>query len=116
MPAEGLEPPTNGLQIGLGSDAQKLEVVKRNLSALFSLIFSYTPPRGVRCSCHDEALPSTTDSHKTPTANSSSFIHQLSARIGRPRDHLAMVYRSLERVVASACTAAAGSGRGNLRY
>jgi hypothetical protein len=35
MPAEGLEPPTNGLQIGRGNDAQKLAFVKRNSSALF---------------------------------------------------------------------------------
>jgi hypothetical protein len=40
MPAEGLEPPTNGLQIGLGGSAQTLGVVKKNLSALFSLVFS----------------------------------------------------------------------------
>jgi hypothetical protein len=35
MPAEGLEPPTNGLQIGLGGDAQKIGLVKKNIGALF---------------------------------------------------------------------------------
>jgi hypothetical protein len=40
MPAEGLEPPTNGLQIGLGGDAQELVFVKRTFISLFSLIFS----------------------------------------------------------------------------
>jgi hypothetical protein len=40
MPAEGLEPPTNGLQIGAGGNAQRLDVVKMNFSALFWLIFS----------------------------------------------------------------------------
>jgi hypothetical protein len=40
MPAEGLEPPTNGLQIGAGADGQELGFVKRIFSVLFSLIFS----------------------------------------------------------------------------
>ena len=40
MPAERFELPTNGLQIGLGGDAQELSFVKRNFRALFSLIFS----------------------------------------------------------------------------
>jgi hypothetical protein len=35
MPAEGLEPPTNGLQIDVGGDAQDFEIVKINCNPLF---------------------------------------------------------------------------------
>jgi len=46
MPAEGLELPTNGLQIGLGGEAQKLGHVNGNFSCFVFVDIFLNPAAG----------------------------------------------------------------------
>ena len=123
MPAEGLEPPTNSLQIGLDEQAQKFRFVKKHLGALFLLIFPLrlilatmpSAPIAPRKSVPEAPPAESNDVRSTPRGAATSSESDLCSLLGELSDAISVV-TVVQRSLAALEIAAVDDEETALRY